>query len=186
MLSLATHCHTHYHPHPFHFVLFKFKDLVAKQHPTKCAISDIWHIDICTGHINIRLAVYTAFICLRNFINVTWDQLWPYCSLVARDNLQLLSCGADKSIMFRSMEKVCHSRVKLVGECSDGKLVADVCTCASCVSQIPSHLLLVSRFEFPALQPHCRKGLYLRHGHWCGREAHGNCRTGQSSQVRTI
>ena len=23
----------HYHLHPFHFVLFKFKDLVAKQHP---------------------------------------------------------------------------------------------------------------------------------------------------------
>ena len=26
----------HYHLHPFHFVLFKVKDLVAKQHPTKC------------------------------------------------------------------------------------------------------------------------------------------------------
>ena len=25
---------THYHPHPFYFVLLKFKDLVAKQHPT--------------------------------------------------------------------------------------------------------------------------------------------------------
>ena len=25
----------HYHLHPFHFVLFKFKDLVVKQHPTK-------------------------------------------------------------------------------------------------------------------------------------------------------
>ena len=34
MLPLATHCHTHYHVYPFHFVLFKFKDLVAKQHPT--------------------------------------------------------------------------------------------------------------------------------------------------------
>ena len=35
MLPLATHCHTHYHLRPFHFVLFKFKDLVAKQHLTK-------------------------------------------------------------------------------------------------------------------------------------------------------
>ena len=31
--NLATHCHTHYHVHPFHFV--KFRDLVAKQHPTR-------------------------------------------------------------------------------------------------------------------------------------------------------
>ena len=31
MLPLATHCHTHYHLHP---IQFKFKDLVAKQHPT--------------------------------------------------------------------------------------------------------------------------------------------------------
>ena len=34
MLPLATHCHTHYHLYPFHFMLFKFKDLVAKQHST--------------------------------------------------------------------------------------------------------------------------------------------------------
>ena len=34
MLPLVTKCHTHYHLHPFHFVLFKVKDLVAKQHPT--------------------------------------------------------------------------------------------------------------------------------------------------------
>ena len=34
MLPLATHCHTHYLLYPFHFVLFKFEDLVAKQHPT--------------------------------------------------------------------------------------------------------------------------------------------------------
>ena len=34
-------------------------------------------------------------------------QIGDLISLVARDNLQLLSCGADKSIMFRSMEKVC-------------------------------------------------------------------------------
>ena len=33
-VTLGTHCHTHYHLHPFHFVLFKVKDLVAKQHPT--------------------------------------------------------------------------------------------------------------------------------------------------------
>ena len=35
MLPLATHCHTHYHLHPFYFVLFKFKVLVSKQHPTR-------------------------------------------------------------------------------------------------------------------------------------------------------
>ena len=29
MLPLGTHCHTHYH-----LLLFKVKDLVAKQHPT--------------------------------------------------------------------------------------------------------------------------------------------------------
>ena len=34
MLPLVIKCHTHYHLHPFHFVLFKVKDLVAKQHPT--------------------------------------------------------------------------------------------------------------------------------------------------------
>ena len=34
MLPLATCCHIHYHLHPFHFVLFKFKQLVVKQHPT--------------------------------------------------------------------------------------------------------------------------------------------------------
>ena len=34
MLPLATQCHTHYHLHPFYFMLFKVKDLVAKQHPT--------------------------------------------------------------------------------------------------------------------------------------------------------
>ena len=46
MLPLATHvtylldvtpsnpCHTHYYLHSFHFVLFTFKDLVAKQHST--------------------------------------------------------------------------------------------------------------------------------------------------------
>ena len=34
MLPLATQYHTHYHLHPFYFMLFKFKDLVAKQHPT--------------------------------------------------------------------------------------------------------------------------------------------------------
>ena len=33
MLPLATKCHTHYHLHPFYFMLFKFKCLVAKQHP---------------------------------------------------------------------------------------------------------------------------------------------------------
>ena len=33
-VTLATHCHTYYHLHPFSFVLFKVKDLVAKQHPT--------------------------------------------------------------------------------------------------------------------------------------------------------
>ena len=38
MLPLATHYHTHYHLHPFYFVLFKFKDLVAKQHPTNIDI----------------------------------------------------------------------------------------------------------------------------------------------------
>ena len=32
ILPLATHCYTHYHLHSFHF---KFKDLVAKQHPKK-------------------------------------------------------------------------------------------------------------------------------------------------------
>ena len=41
MLPLATHCHMLYHLHPFYFVLFKFKGLVAKQHPTAstCTIS---------------------------------------------------------------------------------------------------------------------------------------------------
>ena len=34
LLPLATYCHTHYHLHPFHFMFFKFKNLVAKQHPT--------------------------------------------------------------------------------------------------------------------------------------------------------
>ena len=34
LLPLATHCHTHYHLHQFCVVLLKFKDLVAKQHPT--------------------------------------------------------------------------------------------------------------------------------------------------------
>ena len=34
MLPLATRYHTHYHLHPSNFVLFKFKDLVAKQHST--------------------------------------------------------------------------------------------------------------------------------------------------------
>ena len=31
--------HTHYHQHPFYFVLLKFKDLVAKQHPTASTCS---------------------------------------------------------------------------------------------------------------------------------------------------
>ena len=34
MFSLVTHCHIHYHLHQFYFMLYKFKDLVAKQHPT--------------------------------------------------------------------------------------------------------------------------------------------------------
>ena len=34
MLPLVTKCHTHLHLHQFHFVLFKVKNLVAKQHPT--------------------------------------------------------------------------------------------------------------------------------------------------------
>ena len=33
-VTLATHCHTHYHLHLFQNVLFKCKDLVAKQHLT--------------------------------------------------------------------------------------------------------------------------------------------------------
>ena len=49
MLPLATHYHTHYHFHPFHF---KFKDLVAKQHPTSYnvqlpivqAVKMIWRV----------------------------------------------------------------------------------------------------------------------------------------------
>ena len=37
VLPVATCCHIHYHLHPFHSVLFKFKALVSKQHPTnKC------------------------------------------------------------------------------------------------------------------------------------------------------
>ena len=34
MLPPVIKYQTHYHLHPFHFVLFKVKDLVAKQHPT--------------------------------------------------------------------------------------------------------------------------------------------------------
>ena len=49
MLPLATRYHTHYHFHPFHF---KFKDLVAKQHPTSYnvqlpivqAVKMIWRV----------------------------------------------------------------------------------------------------------------------------------------------
>ena len=33
-ITPINHCHIRYHLHPFHFVLFK--DLVAKQYPSKC------------------------------------------------------------------------------------------------------------------------------------------------------
>lgn len=36
LLPLATHSHTHYRLHPFHFMLFKFENVVAKQHPHVC------------------------------------------------------------------------------------------------------------------------------------------------------
>ena len=45
MLPLATHCHTHFHLHPLHCVLFKFKDLVVKQHPINS------HTKAETGHL---------------------------------------------------------------------------------------------------------------------------------------
>ena len=54
MLPLATNCHTHYYLHPFHFMLFKLKDLVAKQQPTNthtlthaCTCMHT-HVDTCT------------------------------------------------------------------------------------------------------------------------------------------
>ena len=49
MLPLATHCHMLYHLHPFHFVLFKFKDLGAKQHPTDILTGSCCETCMCTG-----------------------------------------------------------------------------------------------------------------------------------------
>jgi len=34
LIGMQPYYFTHYHLNLFHFVLFKFKDLVAKQHPT--------------------------------------------------------------------------------------------------------------------------------------------------------
>ena len=42
MLPLTTHCQTHYHQthyHLYYLTLFKFKDLVAKQHPALSTVS---------------------------------------------------------------------------------------------------------------------------------------------------
>ena len=47
MLPLATQCHTHYHLRPFYFMLFKVKDLVAKQHPTNTTT-----VQLFCGHTN--------------------------------------------------------------------------------------------------------------------------------------
>ena len=44
MLSLVTQYHIHYHLHPFNFILFKFKDLVAKKHPTNTHTHTHTHI----------------------------------------------------------------------------------------------------------------------------------------------
>ena len=43
------HCHTRYYLHPFHFVLLKFEDLLAKQHPTNNVVvlyicSIFWYV----------------------------------------------------------------------------------------------------------------------------------------------
>ena len=50
-----TQCHTHYHIHPFYFMLFKVKDLVAKQHPTtaysKLCASIIGYLGNITVHV---------------------------------------------------------------------------------------------------------------------------------------
>ena len=60
MVPLATHCHTHYHLHPFHFVLFKFKDLVAKQHPTNIHTQTYTHIHTHTyTYIHTHTYTYT-------------------------------------------------------------------------------------------------------------------------------
>ena len=43
-VTLVTCCQIHYRFHKFYFELFKFKDLVAKQHPTHgCLSSFVLH-----------------------------------------------------------------------------------------------------------------------------------------------
>ena len=55
MLPLVIKCHTHYHLHPFHFVLFKVKDLVAKQHPTsEFTVHELHTLCVTATNINTR------------------------------------------------------------------------------------------------------------------------------------
>ena len=60
MLLLVIKYHTHYHLHPFHFVLFKVKNLVAKQHPTNTHMHTHTHIYntniVATLHITLRVS----------------------------------------------------------------------------------------------------------------------------------
>ena len=64
MLPLATYYHTHYHLYQFYVVLLKFKDLVAKQHPTSwyavpwSAMYDLSNVCVCHyWYLILKLAV---------------------------------------------------------------------------------------------------------------------------------
>ena len=67
MLPLATHCHIHYHFHLFYFVLFKFKVLIAKQHPTN--IHTYMHTCIHTYiHTHIHTYIYISILNIHSVI----------------------------------------------------------------------------------------------------------------------
>jgi len=62
---LATCCHAHYHPTHFHFVLIKFKDLVAKQHPA-ITLAALLVMHLLLLYRNIYCFVGTTWHCMNH------------------------------------------------------------------------------------------------------------------------
>ena len=68
LLLLITHCHTNHHLHPFHFVLFKFKDLVAKQPP----IEPFSHSKLQTPTVVIVVQTMTCPLLMAVVLLIFW------------------------------------------------------------------------------------------------------------------
>ena len=81
MLPLATYCHTHCHLHPFYFMLFKFKDLVAKQHPTNTHTHT--HIHTPHTHIHTCMHIFHTHYSFHFRDHLPWHMtIWTYLKML--------------------------------------------------------------------------------------------------------